>query len=137
MRRGVLSPSGVKALAERLVERFAVQPAAIREAAAHLSGGNQQKLVAARELSREPVLLVAEQPTQGVDVDAAEGIHNRLLAARDQGRAVLVVSAELSELLAIADRILVMLDGRIVAAVAAPEADEETLGLLAAGGSAA
>ena len=133
-RYGVLSRSGIQALTSRLIERFAIKTTSAREAVGHLSGGNRQKVVVARELSRSPDLLIAEQPTQGVDVGAAEGIHRKLVATRDAGRAVLVVSADLGELIALADRILVMFEGRIAGQVASQEADEETLGLLAAGG---
>ncbi len=136
-RRGVLSRTGARSLAARLIERFSVKAASADEAASNLSGGNRQKLVLARELSREPALLIAEQPTQGVDVGAAEGIQQELLAAREAGRAVLLVSAELGELMALADRILVMFEGRIAGEVSGGEADETTLGLLAAGGKAA
>ncbi len=136
-RRGVLARARARELAARLVERFAVKAPALDATAATLSGGNRQKLVAARELSREPALLIAEQPTQGVDVGVAEAVHRDLLAARAAGRAVLLISAELGELTALADRILVMFEGRIAGEVAGEEADEETLGLLAAGREAA
>ncbi len=133
-RHGVLSRAGVQAFAARLIERFAVKASSPNETVAHLSGGNRQKVVVAREVSGSPALLIAEQPTQGVDVGAAEGIQRELVAARDDGRAVLLVSADLGELMALADRILVMFDGRIAGEVAGDEADEQTLGLLAAGG---
>ncbi len=136
-RRGVISRSGARALAARLVERFGVKISSAAEAAGNLSGGNRQKIVVARELSRQPTLLIAEQPTQGVDVGAAEGLHRELLAVRQRGGAVLLISAELGELIALADSILVMFEGRIVGELPGPSADEETLGLLAAGGEAA
>jgi len=97
------------------------------------SGGNQQKIVLARELDRHPDLLLVGQPTRGVDVGAIEFIHRRLLALRDMGKAVLLVSAELDEILALADRILVMHDGRIAGEVAQVEATERALGLMMAG----
>ncbi len=136
-RRGVLSRAGVQALAARLIERFAIKTGSAEETAAHLSGGNRQKVVVAREVSQSPVLLIAEQPTQGVDVGAAEGLQRELVASRDAGRAVLLVSADLGELMALADRILVMFEGRIAGEVSSSEADEETLGLLAAGSKVA
>jgi general nucleoside transport system ATP-binding protein len=97
------------------------------------SGGNQQKIVLARELDRNPDLLLVGQPTRGVDIGAIEFIHRRLVALRDAGRAVLVVSVELDEILALADRILVMHDGRIVGDVAQADATEQTIGLMMAG----
>ncbi|HYG90523.1 MAG TPA: ABC transporter ATP-binding protein [Azospirillum sp.] len=97
------------------------------------SGGNQQKLVLAREIERNPDLLLVGQPTRGVDIGAIEFIHRRLIALRDQGKAILLVSAELDEIRALSDRILVMFGGRIVGEVTPAEADERTLGLMMAG----
>ncbi|MFQ6018106.1 MAG: ABC transporter ATP-binding protein [Kiloniellaceae bacterium] len=97
-----------------------------------LSGGNQQKLVLARELARIPHVLLAGQPTRGVDIGAIEFIHRNLVALRDAGSAVLLVSVELDEIMSLSDRILVMFEGRIVGEVAAGEADERTLGLMMA-----
>ncbi len=136
-RRGVLSRAGIRELATRLIERFAIKAASADIAARHLSGGNRQKVVVARELSRSPVLLIAEQPTQGVDVGAAQSIRRQLVAAGGNGRAVLLVSADLGELTALADRILVMFEGRIAGEAEGGGADEQTLGLLAAGGKIA
>jgi simple sugar transport system ATP-binding protein len=97
------------------------------------SGGNQQKIVLARELDRHPELLLIGQPTRGVDIGAIEFIHRRLVALRDAGKALLLVSVELDEILALADRILVMHDGRVVGDVARADATERTLGLMMAG----
>jgi simple sugar transport system ATP-binding protein len=97
------------------------------------SGGNQQKIVVARELDRQPDLLVVGQPTRGVDIGAIEFIHRRLVALRDAGKALLLVSVELDEILALADRILVMHDGRIVGDVPHAAATERTIGLMMAG----
>jgi simple sugar transport system ATP-binding protein len=97
------------------------------------SGGNQQKIVLAREMDHDPDLLLVAQPTRGVDIGAIELIHRRLVALRDAGKAVLLVSVELDEILALADRILVMHDGRIVGEVAAGAATERALGLMMAG----
>ena len=94
-------------------------------------------MVVARELAHEAPALIAEQPTRGVDIGATEFIHKQLVAERDRGRAVLLVSAELSEILALSDRILVMYEGRILADVPGAEASEERLGLLMAGRTAA
>jgi simple sugar transport system ATP-binding protein len=97
------------------------------------SGGNQQKIVLARELDRNPDLLVVGQPTRGVDIGAIEFIHRRLVALRDAGKAILLVSVELDEILALSDRILVMHDGRIVGEVPQATASERTIGLMMAG----
>jgi len=98
-----------------------------------LSGGNKQKVIIARELSRPLKLLIASQPTRGVDVGSIEFIHKSIIAQRDQGVAVMVVSAELDEVMALSDRIAVMYKGKIVAVVPAAEATRERLGLLMAG----
>jgi simple sugar transport system ATP-binding protein len=98
-----------------------------------LSGGNQQKVIVARELSRPIKLLIVNQPTRGLDVGSIEYIHNRIVERRDQGCAVLLVSAELDEILSLSDRIAVIYKGRIVATLPAAEATREKLGLLMAG----
>jgi simple sugar transport system ATP-binding protein len=105
--------------------------------ASTLSGGNQQKVIVAREFSRPIKLLIASQPTRGLDVGSIEYIHERIVEKRDQGVAVLIVSVELDEVMALADRIAVMYRGRIVAVVPAGEATREELGLLMAGASRA
>ena len=97
--------------------------------AGKLSGGNQQKLIVAREFQRAPRLLIAAQPTRGVDVGAIDFIHRRIVRARDEGAGVLLVSSELEEILALADRILVLFEGRIVAEFARGQATESELGL--------
>ena len=101
--------------------------------ASAFSGGNQQKLVLAREMEHDPVLLVVGQPTRGVDIGAIEFIHKRLIAMRDEGKAVLLVSVELDEILSLADRILVMFDGHFTGELEAADADERKIGLLMAG----
>ena len=100
---------------------------------AAFSGGNQQKLVVAREVDRAPTVLLVGQPTRGVDIGAIEFIHQRLIGLRDAGKAVLVVSVELDEILGLADRILVMAGGEIVGELSRAEASEEKIGLLMAG----
>jgi general nucleoside transport system ATP-binding protein len=122
--------------ARKLIEKFAVKIADERTPVGSLSGGNLQKVVAARELSHEAPVIIAEQPTRGLDVGATEFIHGQLVAERDRGRAVLLVSAELTEILALSDRILVMYEGRILADIPQAEANEEALGLLMAGRTA-
>ena len=101
--------------------------------AANFSGGNQQKIVLAREIERNPDLLLVGQPTRGVDIGAIEFIHRRLVALRDQGKAILLVSVELDEIRALSDRILVMFDGHLVGEVMPEAADEKRLGMMMAG----
>ena len=134
LRRGWrLDGAAVRDWARRLIARFDIRIGSERTPVATLSGGNMQKVVLARELSHAAPVLIAEQPTRGLDVGAAEFVHGELLAERARGRAVLLVSAELSEVMALSDRVLVMFEGRIVADLPAAQADEERLGLLMAG----
>lgn len=116
-----------------LIERFGVRTSGVQQTAGTLSGGNLQKLVLGRELMRDPTVLLVEQPTRGLDVGAIELVWRELLAQRAAGKAILLVSAELEELLNLADRIAVIHDGRIMGTVAGSEADAETLGLMMAG----
>jgi len=125
--------TAVAARARGLIGRFGIRIGGERQPVGSLSGGNLQKVVVARELAHEAPLLIAEQPTRGLDIGAIEFIHSLLIAERDRGRATLLVSAELAEIMALSDRILVMLEGRILADIKAEEADEETLGLIMAG----
>jgi len=134
-RFGVRNRDSVNALAEQLVTQFDVRTPSTQTTVQSLSGGNKQKVVIARELAADPALLIAAQPTRGVDVGSIEFIHSRIVAARDRGAAVLLVSAELDEVLGLADRIAVMYDGRIVDVLAANEADRGRIGLLMAGHS--
>jgi general nucleoside transport system ATP-binding protein len=115
-----------------LMERFDVRPRRPTLNSSNFSGGNQQKLVLAREIAPAPRILLVGQPTRGVDIGAIEFIHRQLVAIRDSGCAVLVVSVELDEVMSLADRILVMCGGRIVGEVAGSEADERTLGRMMA-----
>jgi simple sugar transport system ATP-binding protein len=119
--------------AAELLRRFDVRGAELDAPAATLSGGNMQKLVLARELSADPWLLVAAQPTRGLDLGAAEATRRLLLEQRAAGKALLVSSEDLEELLALSDRLVVLYQGRIMATFAADEADEERIGLLMAG----
>ena len=115
---------------------FDVRPADPRQITAAFSGGNQQKLVLAREFERDPLVLLVGQPTRGVDIGAIEFIHRRLVAMRDAGKAILLVSAELDEIMGLSDRILVMFGGSIAGEVPADRATEQGLGLLMAGAGA-
>jgi ABC-type uncharacterized transport system ATPase subunit len=119
--------------AKRLVAEYDVRTASIESRARSLSGGNQQKLIIAREFSANPMLLVASQPTRGVDIGAIEFIHRRIIEQRDAGKAVLLVSAELDEIRSLSDRIAVMYEGKIVGIIS-PDASEEELGILMTGG---
>ena len=122
--------------AVRLIHEFDIRAPGPAALARSLSGGNQQKIIVARELSAEPKVLVASQPTRGVDIGAIEFIHRRLIEQRDAGAAILLVSAELDEIRSLSDRIAVMYEGRIVG-IESPEVSEERLGLMMAGASAA
>jgi ABC-type uncharacterized transport system ATPase subunit len=119
--------------AEQLVEKFDIRTPSAFNTAGSLSGGNKQKVVVARELSEALPVLVAAQPTRGVDVGSIEFIHNQLISARDNGAGVLLVSAELDEILSLSDRIAVMSDGKIVAIVESKDADRNYIGRLMAG----
>jgi ABC-type uncharacterized transport system ATPase subunit len=119
--------------AEALVEQYDVRTPSIFVNASTLSGGNQQKVIVAREFSRPIKLLIASQPTRGLDVGSIEYIHGRIIAKRDEGTAVLLVSSELDEILALSDRIAVVYRGEIVDIVPAAGISKEYLGLLMAG----
>ena len=119
--------------AEGKMERFDVRPPNPRLAAKNFSGGNQQKIVLAREIERNPDLLLVGQPTRGVDIGAIEFIHQEIVRLRDQGKAILLVSVELDEIMSLSDRIAVMFDGRIMGFRDPGQTDERELGLLMAG----
>jgi simple sugar transport system ATP-binding protein len=130
---GWLFPKRIVARSRRLLEEFDVRGGGPLTPAASLSGGNQQKVVVAREVSRDPRILVAAQPTRGLDVGAIEFVHRRLVAERDEGRAILLVSFELDEVISLSDRILVMYEGRVVGEYP-PSVSEEELGIAMLGG---
>jgi simple sugar transport system ATP-binding protein len=131
--RGWLFPRRLIERARRLIKEFDIRGGGPTTRAGALSGGNQQKIVVAREVERDPKVLVAAQPTRGLDVGAIEYVHRRLVAERDEGRAILLASLELDEILSLSDRILVMFEGRIVREFP-PSATEEELGLAMVGG---
>ncbi len=118
---------------EKLAKQYDIRTPSVYLSASSLSGGNQQKVIVAREFSRPIQLLIASQPTRGLDVGSIEYIHNRIIEKRDEGTAVLVVSSELDEILALSDRIAVMYRGHIMEIVEASKTDKEYLGLLMAG----
>jgi general nucleoside transport system ATP-binding protein len=133
-RFGWLYPGRLIARARRLLQAFDVRGGGPLTRAASLSGGNQQKVVVAREVERDPRVLLAAQPTRGLDVGAIEFVHRRLVEERDQGRAILLVSLELEEILSLADRILVIYEGRIVGEYG-PDVTAEELGFAMTGGT--
>jgi general nucleoside transport system ATP-binding protein len=132
-RYGWLFPKRLIARAKKLLVEFDVRGGGPLTPASSLSGGNQQKVIVAREVSRDPKVLVAAQPTRGLDVGAIEFVHRRLIEERDEGRAILLVSFELDEILSLSDRILVIYEGEIVAEFA-PGASEEEIGFAMLGG---
>jgi simple sugar transport system ATP-binding protein len=133
-RFGWLFPRRLIARARRLLKAFDVRGGGPTTLASALSGGNQQKVVVAREVERDPRVLLAAQPTRGLDVGAIEFVHRRLVEERDQGRAILLVSLELEEVLSLSDRILVMFEGEIVGEYT-PEVTPEELGVAMTGGA--
>jgi general nucleoside transport system ATP-binding protein len=132
-RLGWLFPNRLVQVAKRLLREFDVRGGTPQTPAASLSGGNQQKVVIAREVNRNPQVLIAAQPTRGLDVGAIEFVHRRLVGERDEGRAILLVSFELDEVLSLADRILVLYEGRIVGEFD-PSVSEQELGIAMTGG---
>jgi simple sugar transport system ATP-binding protein len=135
-RRGwFLDRSGIRKFANDLVHRFGVRAAGISTAAGKLSGGNLQKLILGREVVRDAAAMVVEQPTRGLDVGAIESVWAELLQERERGKAILLISAELEELINLADRIAVMFEGRIAGVLDAADVTPENLGLLISGAS--
>jgi simple sugar transport system ATP-binding protein len=134
-RRGFLAPKAIRAHSAAIVEQYDVRAAGPDAPMRTLSGGNQQKAILGREMAHDAPVLLVEQPTRGVDIGAVVNIHRRLVEYRDAGHAVLLVSAELSEIRALADRVLVMYEGRVVAELTKDEATYEALGLAMAGGA--
>jgi len=135
-RNAILARDKIAENGTRLVKQFDVRTPSIYTHAGNLSGGNKQKVIVAREFSRPVKLLIANQPTRGIDVGSIEFIHNQIVAQRDAGVAVLLVSAELDEVLSLADRVAVMFDGHIVKTLPIEEATRERVGLLMAGSEA-
>ena len=133
---GFLNQTEIEKKASELIEEFDVRTPSIHTPARALSGGNQQKAIIGREVDRDPDLLIAAQPTRGLDVGAIEFIHKRLIEQRDKGKAVLLISFELEEILNVSDRIAVIFDGEIIATVDPKTTTEQELGLLMAGSNA-
>jgi simple sugar transport system ATP-binding protein len=133
----MLDVAGIRSRAQKVIRDFDVRPANADLPARALSGGNQQKLIVGREFGLPPRLLLVSQPTRGVDIGAIEFIHAKIVALRDSGCAVLLVSAELEEVTALADRLLVIYEGRIVGEVDPEEATKEEIGIMMTGGKSA
>ena len=133
--RLMLKESVIEERARRLVKEYDVRPSNIELAARALSGGNQQKLIVGREFDIKPRLLLVAQPTRGVDIGATEFIYSKLIELRDGGAGILLVSADLEEVVSLSDRLLVIYGGRIVGEVDPASASEEEIGLMMTGGS--
>ncbi|WP_178022052.1 ABC transporter ATP-binding protein [uncultured Paenibacillus sp.] len=130
---GLLNQRAIDEHAKQLVEAFDVRTPSVETKARSLSGGNQQKAIIAREIDKNPDLLIAAQPTRGLDVGAIEFVHKQLIEQRDQGKAVLLISFELDEIMNVSDRIAVIYEGRIVGEVLPKETNDQELGLMMAG----
>ncbi len=128
----LLDVEAIRTDAQEKAEKYDIRPRDVRLKTANFSGGNQQKIVLAREIERDPAVIIIGQPTRGVDVGAIEFIHKRIIEMRDAGKAILLVSVELDEIRSLSDRVLVMFDGTIVGE-RSPDTDEGELGLLMAG----
>jgi simple sugar transport system ATP-binding protein len=130
---GFLQFETIKKYSQSLVQKFSIRVGDVDEEIAHLSGGNQQKVVVARELDRRPKFLLVNQPTRGIDIGATEFVRQQIIAERDEGAAILLISTDLEEIFALSDRILVMFEGQIMGEVS-PDPDMiEQVGLLMAG----
>ncbi|GGH32445.1 ABC transporter ATP-binding protein [Paenibacillus segetis] len=136
-KRGFLNFDAIKKQAQRLIEQFDVRTPGITTLARSLSGGNQQKAIIAREIDKDPDVLVAAQPTRGLDVGAIEFVQKQLIAQRDKGKAVLLISFELDEIMNVSDRIVVIYEGKIVGEVLPEQTNDQELGLMMAGSLAA
>lgn len=133
-KNGILDFKKIEENANNLIEKFDIRPNDINEKAGSLSGGNQQKVIIAREITNDPDLLIAAQPTRGLDVGAIEFIHQYLVELRNQGKAVLLISFQLDEVMDLSDRICVIYDGKIVGELDPKKTDEYEVGRLMAGG---
>jgi simple sugar transport system ATP-binding protein len=131
--RGLLNFAAIGDRCRDLVDRFSVKTPSIEEKTRHLSGGNIQKVVIAREFTCDAEVLVVAQPTRGVDIGAAEYIHERLLEQREKGAAILLISEDLDEVLQLSDRVVVLLEGRVMGEVPRAEANPQAIGLLMPG----
>jgi simple sugar transport system ATP-binding protein len=131
VRRGMINVRAARRRAEQLISEYEIHCGNIDQRVAELSGGNQQKIIIARELAADPRVVVAAQPTRGLDVGAMASVHRALIDIRDRGRAVLLISADLDEICQLSDRVYVLYEGRITASVGPDERDR--IGRLMAG----
>ncbi|WP_138494119.1 ABC transporter ATP-binding protein [Paenibacillus pinistramenti] len=136
-KRGFLDYNAIKKQAQRLIQAFDVRTPSAETKARSLSGGNQQKAIIAREIDKNPDVLIAAQPTRGLDVGAIEFVQTQLIAQRDQGKAVLLISFELDEIINVSDRIAVIYEGQIVGEVLPEQTNDQELGLMMAGSTVA
>ncbi|WP_062046610.1 ABC transporter ATP-binding protein [Bacillus sp. JCM 19034] len=134
VKSGWMKRSSLRPIIQEWIEQFSIKPNSLTEQAANLSGGNLQKLIVARELGQNTPFLIAAEPTRGVDIGAMEVIHDAIVKKRNENGSVLLVSSELTEILKLSDRILVMFEGEIVGELSRSEATEEKLSILMAGG---
>ena len=134
VRNGVLDYPAMRARARELIARFDIRAPGPTAPAGHLSGGNQQKVILAREFSRDPEFLLVSQPTRGLDVGAIEYVHSEILRMRDRDVAILLISLELEEIFTLADRILVLYEGAIVTELDPAQTNEREVGLYMTGG---
>ena len=135
-KKGILKKDAIQQFASEMIEKFDIRPSGCENRhAGQLSGGNQQKVIIAREVTNDSELLIAVNPTRGLDVGAIEFVHKYLVEQRNKNRAVLLVSFELDEIMDLSDRIEVIFDGKIVGSVAGADADEKELGFMMAGGT--
>lgn len=132
-RRGIIDWEAVKAKTQALMKEYDVRPLNHRLRSVLFSGGNQQKLVMAREIDQNPEVLIVGQPTRGVDIGAIEFIHSKLISLRDAGKAILLVSVELEEIMALSDRVIVMFDGQIMGELTREKVTEKKIGRMMAG----
>jgi len=134
-KRGVLDKEEIYTYADDCTKKFDIRPSNPHLAAKSLSGGNQQKVIIAREVNNDPEVMIASQPTRGLDVGAIEYVHTALVNQRDRGKAVLLISFDLDEVMNVSDRIAVIFEGKIVGVVDAKDVDEDEIGLMMAGGA--
>ena len=132
-KNGILNPENIRRFSMNALDKYQIRVGDISHPIKTLSGGNQQKVVVARELSGGPTVIIAAHPTRGLDIHAADFVHSRLLQARNRGKSVVLVSSELDELLKLSDRIAVMYNGKIAAVVKTDETDRQALGKLMLG----
>ena len=133
--KGILKKDAIKKKTQELIEKFDIRPSGCENRlAGQLSGGNQQKVIIAREITNDKDLLIAVNPTRGLDVGAIEFVHRYIVDQRNKNKAVLLVSFELDEIMSLSDKIDVIFDGKIVGSMDGKDADENTLGLMMAGG---